>query len=313
VGTLQFFAARRDTQNLRRVAEYAIARHDPALTGRDDRCLQLLAAVVQRQAQLVARWLGTGFIHGVMNTDNMTLSGETIDYGPCAFMEAFDPMAVFSSIDTQGRYAFANQPGIAQWNLARLAEALLPLIDTDADQAVRLATQVLDGFEAQFDAQWLAVHRAKLGLADTGQPEADRALVNDDLQGLHRHGVDFTLGWRCLSDVLRGQPLALQLLWGEGVAELNAWTQRWRERLQTQGEPDAAVAQRMDTVNPLYIPRNHLVENALDAATEQGDLRPFEQLLSIITRPFDERAEDARAALPGTPEQTRGYRTFCGT
>ncbi len=313
VGSLQFFAARRDTHNMRRVAEYAIARHDPDLVGKEDRFLQLLDAVVQRQARLVAQWMGTGFIHGVMNTDNMTLSGETIDYGPCAFMEAFDPQTVFSSIDTHGRYAFGNQPSMAHWNLARLAEALLPLIDPNPDQAVLQATRVLDGFESHFNAHWLAVHRAKLGLEAATDDEADRTLVNDYLQGLHRHGVDFTLGFRRLADALRGEPLALQLLWGEGVIELNAWITRWRERLQAQGQPEAEVAQRMDAVNPLYIPRNHLVENALDAATEDGDLRAFEKLLAIVTRPFDERPEDARAALPGTREQTQGYRTFCGT
>ena len=313
VGTLQYFAARRNTHLLRRVAEHAIARHDPGLAGREDRCLALLDAVAGRQAQLVARWMGVGFIHGVMNTDNMTISGETIDYGPCAFMEAFDPQTVFSSIDTQGRYAFANQPGIAHWNLARLAEALLPLIDADAERAVGLATEVLDRFEPRFSAHWLAVHRAKLGLDDSGDDEGDRALVNDLLQGLHRHGVDFTLGWRRLSDVLRSEPSTLRALWGEGTSELDAWLARWRARLAAQGLPDAVVAQRMDAVNPLYIPRNHLVENALAAATEDGDLRAFEKLLGIVTRPFDERPADARAALPGTPEQTRGYRTFCGT
>ena len=314
VGTLQYFAARRDTHTLRRVADHAIARHDPALTEREDRYLALLDAVLERQARLIARWMAVGFIHGVMNTDNMTLSGETIDYGPCAFLEAYDPQTVFSSIDTQGRYAFGNQPGIAHWNLARLAEALLPLIDPQPERAVEQATAVLDRFGPRFDAHWLAVHRAKLGLGDADDDsDADRALINDYLQGLHRHGVDFTLGFRRLADVLRGEPVALQVQWGEGVAALNAWLVRWRERLQAQGQPEAVVAQRMDAVNPLYIPRNHLVENALDAATEHGDLRPFEHLLGIVTRPFDERPEDARATLPGTREQTQGYRTFCGT
>jgi uncharacterized protein YdiU (UPF0061 family) len=313
VGTLQFFAARRDTQTLRRVADHAIARHDPDLVGRDDRHLALLGAVLERQAQLIARWMAVGFIHGVMNTDNMTLSGETIDYGPCAFMEAFDPQTVFSSIDTQGRYAFGNQPGIAHWNLARLAEALLPLIDPDPDRAVAQATQVLDRFGPRFDSHWLALHRAKLGLDASGDDASDRALINDYLQGLQRHGVDFTLGFRRLADALRGEPLALQLQWGEGVAELNAWLARWRERLQAQGQAAADTARRMDAVNPLYIPRNHLVENALDAATDSGDRRPFEHLLGIITRPFDERPEDARATLPATRGQAQGYRTFCGT
>ncbi|MFM6986074.1 MAG: protein adenylyltransferase SelO [Hydrogenophaga sp.] len=314
VGTLQYGAARRDIALLRRTAEHAIARHDPHLAGREDRFLALLEAVCERQALLVARWLGVGFIHGVMNTDNMTLSGETIDYGPCAFMEAFDPQTVFSSIDTQGRYAFAHQPGMAHWNLARLAEALLPLIDPQPDRAVQLVTAVLDRFDALFSAQWLAVHRAKLGLDDRADADdADRALVNDYLQGLHRHGVDFTLGWRRLGDLLRGQPAALRALWGDGGAELDAWLPRWHSRLADQGLPDAQVAQRLDAANPLCIPRNHLVENALADASEHGDLRAFETLLAVVTRPFAERPEGDRMTLPGTPEQTRHYRTFCGT
>lgn len=321
VGTLQYFAARRDTPALRRVAEHVIARHDPALIGREDRFLALLDAVSQRQARLVARWMAVGFVHGVMNTDNMSLSGETIDYGPCAFLEAFDPQTVFSSIDTQGRYAFGNQPGVAHWNLARLAEALLPLINPEPERAVTQATEVLDRFGPCFDRHWLAEHRAKLGLARPGETAGaavgddttDRALINDYLQGLHQHGVDFTLGFRRLADLLRGQPLALQGLWGEGVAALNTWVARWRQRLQAQGVADGKTAQRMDAVNPLYIPRNHLVENALQAATENGDLRAFHELLSTVTRPYDERPEDAHAALPATREQSQGYRTFCGT
>ena len=314
VGTFQFFAARRDTERLRVLADHAISRHDPDLASRDDRYLALLDAVAARQAKLIALWMSVGFIHGVMNTDNMTISGETIDYGPCAFLEAYDPETVFSSIDTQGRYAFGNQPGIAQWNLTRLAEALLPLIDEDGDRAVIKATQVIEQFPDRFSQHWLNLHRAKLGLrADGADDEADHALSNDLLRLMHEHRIDFTLGFRRLSAVLRGQPDDLRALWGDDTAALGDWLSRWQARVQASGEPAAEVADRMDATNPVYIPRNHLVENALDAAVDHNDLRPFERLLAIVGDPYTERNEDALAALPGTPEQTRGYRTFCGT
>ena len=317
VGSFQFFAARRDTERLRVLADHAIERHDPALVGiaeQGDRYLALLDAVAARQAKLIALWMSVGFIHGVMNTDNMTISGETIDYGPCAFLEAYDPETVFSSIDSQGRYAFGNQPGIAQWNLTRLAEALLPLIDGDSDRAVEKATEVLERFPDRFSQHWLNLHRAKLGLrADGADDEADRVLANDLLHLMHGHRIDFTLGFRRLSAVLRGQPDDLRSLLGNDTAALGDWLGRWQARVQGPGEPAAEIADRMDATNPVYIPRNHLVENALDAAVDGNDLRPFEKLLAIVTDPFIERSADALAALPGTPEQTRGYRTFCGT
>lgn len=315
VGTFQFFAARRDTARLRQLADHVIARHDPDLADRRDRYLSLLQRVSERQASLVARWMGVGFIHGVMNTDNMTISGETIDYGPCAFMEAFDPATVFSSIDHHGRYAFGNQPGMAQWNLARLAEALLPLIDPDSDKAVALATEVLDAFPDHFEHHWLRRYGTKLGLAvETARADDDRALVNDYLRLLQQHQVDFTLGFRRLSGVLRGQPQSWQNLFVDAAAQdVQEWLLRWRQRLQTGGRPDEATATGMDAVNPIYIPRNHLVENALEAATESMDLRLFERLLAVVTNPFDERTADALCALPAPPELTRGYRTFCGT
>ena len=314
VGTFQFFAAQRDTDRVRQLADHAISRHDPSLSGRDDRHVAFYEAVVRRQAALVAQWMSVGFIHGVMNTDNMTVSGETIDYGPCAFMETYDPETVFSSIDTHGRYAFGNQPGIAQWNLARLAETLLPLFHADEERSVALATQALDGFAAHFSRHWLGLHRAKLGLTDeVADEETDRTLVNELLQLMHDHRVDFSLGVRRLSSVLRGTPDGWTDLWNGEHAATSHWLTRWRARLAAQGEALPVVADRMDTCNPLYLPRNHLVENALDAAVESGDLRPFEQLLAIVTDPYREREKDARAALPATPEQTAGYRTFCGT
>ncbi len=326
VGTFQFFAARGDIDSLRKLVEFVVNRHYPELADAQgaERALGLLRAVQSRQAKLIAEWMGVAFIHGVMNTDNMTLSGETIDYGPCAFMEAYDPQTVFSSIDHGGRYAYGNQPGIAQWNLTRLAETLLPLIDAeDSDRAVALATEVIEAFPAQFDDHWLDVHRRKLGLHKerdnraglASMAEQDRALVNDYLQLLQRHGVDFTLGFRRLSEVLRAQGTQWTNLFApEAAPELDSWSQRWLARLSAQDQAThSEVAQSMDAANPIYIPRNHLVENALDAATDSGNMALFERLLAIVTQPFTERETDALATLPGTPEQTQGFRTFCGT
>lgn len=345
VGTFQFLAARGDTARLQRLADHAMARHDPGLAQHPQRYLAWLEAVTERQAALVARWMGVGFIHGVMNTDNMALSGETIDYGPCAFMEAHHPDTVFSSIDHHGRYAYGNQPGIAQWNLARLAEALLPLIDPDNDTAVAQATAVVNGYADRYAAHWLTVLRAKLGLeapaarTEAADPatdpaesaalaEADRRLAQDYLDLLETHRVDHTLGFRGLSGLLRGQVQPLQALFGAATPALNAWAERWLARLAepaqalTEAPPAAppwppqeraALAERLDGRNPLCIPRNHLVEEALAAASDAQDMRPFERLLDAVTHPFDEGRAGTVYAQPGTPAQTAGYRTFCGT
>ncbi len=317
VGTFQYAATQGDSDTLERLLYYVIRRHDPELAEADPPALALLRAVMDRQASLVARWMGVGFIHGVMNTDNMTLSGETIDYGPCAFMEAHDPDTVFSSIDHQGRYAYGNQPGIAQWNLARLAEALLPLVHTDPDEAVALATAEINAYPALYERHWLAELRRKLGLTAQGADDAaDLALAHDYLQLLTRWRVDHTLGFRGLSEVLRrsgGTPPTLTALFGDGAAALHPWLDRWTARLGLQGEPMQAVTERMDAVNPVVIPRNHRVEEALEAASEAGDLQPFERLLAVIQRPFDAAWVGSAWTEPAPPEQTACYQTFCGT
>ena len=352
VGTFQYFAARGENERVRRLADYAIARHDPQLAGQDDRFHAFFAAVARRQAALVAQWMNVGFIHGVMNTDNMTISGETIDYGPCAFLEACDPAAVFSSIDHHGRYAFGNQPTIARWNLARLAEALLPLFDDDAQAAVGRAMEVIEAFPGWFAQALLAGQRVKLGLKalegasrepGSAQHEADAALADDWLALMQAHRVDFTLGWRRLADVAdrmdqtdagdaspsravgagaaaNGTPahahgLAAPLMplfgGGEPPAALTAWLDRWRvRRAQGAGRLPASA---MRQVSPWVIPRNHRVEEALAAATEAGDLGPFEALLEVVRQPFEERPEAAAYAQPAPPEVTACYRTFCGT
>ena len=321
VGTFQFFAARGDHARVRQLAEYTIARHDPDLVGAPGRFLDLLERVAERQAMLIAQWMNVGFIHGVMNTDNMTISGETIDYGPCAFVEAYDPKAVFSSIDSQGRYAFGNQPGIARWNLARLAESLLPLFDGDEDEAMSQAMGVIDAFPARYAHHLLRGQRAKLGLrcGEGADDLADAALADDWLALLHTGHVDFTLAWRHLADAAEGDEALLRSLFAEpGAAD--AWLARWRERsarddAASGGEGDTAAARAigMRRVNPWVIPRNHRVEEALTAASDGEDLGPFDRLLEALRHPYDESAENALYAEPAPADVTACYRTFCGT
>ncbi len=318
VGTFQFFAARGDLDRVRRLAEYTIARHDADLVGAPGRHLALLERVIERQARLVAQWMNVGFIHGVMNTDNMTLSGETIDYGPCAFVEAYDPKAVFSSIDTRGRYAFGNQPKVAQWNLARLAETLLPLISDDGEQAMADAARALDGFTLRYERHLRDGQRAKLGLLT--RTEDDDALADDWLSLMHAAQADHTLAWRHLADAATGDDAALQKLLAR-ASGADAWLVRWRERgaidderAGTSGSQAAVTrAGRMRRVNPIVIPRNHRVEEALSAASDDEDLVPFDRLLAALRDPYVETADNARYAEPAAAEITAGYRTYCGT
>ncbi|WP_205200912.1 protein adenylyltransferase SelO [Azonexus hydrophilus] len=309
VGTFEYVAVHHGPAAVHKLADYAIARHDPDLVGRADRYLALLDAVAGRQAELVARWLGVGFIHGVMNTDNMTISGETIDYGPCAFLESYHPRTVYSSIDSQGRYAYGRQASIAQWNLARLAETLLPLIDTDTDRAIAAATAVIEAFPERHAACWLNVMRAKLGIDDSGDTETDRALADDFLSLLQRGRHDFTNSFRALHDFADGRPQALARLFADDP-DAAAWQQRWQAR---QPQRDAALLATMKRANPWLIARNHQVENALEAAVDRNDLAPFEALLAALRAPFDERDTDRHYTEPAAPEITASYQTFCGT
>ncbi len=316
VGTFQYFAARRDQAMLRRLTEYAIARHDPELMGREDRYVEFFKAVVQRQAGLIAQWMSVGFIHGVMNTDNMTISGETIDYGPCAFMEAYNPDTVFSSIDHYGRYAYARQPDIAQWNLARLAESLLELIDPEPDRATKIVITILEDFPRQYAEHWLRLNRGKLGLDDASPPEDDLALIHQFLVLLQTCKVDYTQAMRYLADVAEGKlERFLGLFDPSGNLEVSPWLARWQTRLGPVSSKlsGAELAKRMRAKNPVYIPRNHQVEAALQAASDHGDLGPFERLLEVLRDPYTERPEYAEFALPAAPEQTARYQTFCGT
>lgn len=325
VGTFQYFAAHGTPEQVRRLADYAIARHYPALLGAEDRYLGFLRAVAERQAALVAQWMHVGFIHGVMNTDNMGIPGESIDFGPCAFMEAYDPGAVFSSIDEGGRYAYGEQPRIARWNLARLAETLLPMIDANEGHAIALATEVIDGFVARYQHHWLSGLRAKLGLH--GQVPhgdgVDTALGESWLDLLHAQRVDYTLAWRRLADAAAGNEAPLRALFA-GQPGLERWLGRWRERCaaedaaadaatREEGSPAVARAAALRRVNPWLIPRNHRVEEALAAASDEGDLAPFEQLLNALRRPYDEDPALAGYADPAPGEFMAAFRTFCGT
>jgi len=322
VGTFEFFASRDDVESLRKLAEYTIARHDHAMVTAPKPVLALLRAVAERQSALVAQWMNVGFIHGVMNTDNMTISGETIDYGPCAFMEAYDPAAVFSSIDHQGRYAFGNQPDVACWNLARLAETLLPLLSDDPEQAMGMATEVIDGFPAQYRRHLLRGRRAKLGLrrSETDDDSADAALADDWLNLLHVERVDFTLAWRRLADAAAGDEAPLRALFA-GAQAPDAWLTRWHARCVSEDRnavQDSAMAgieraRAMRSVNPGVIPRNHRVEEALAAASDEGDLAPFERLLDALRQPYDEAGDLTPYAAPAPAAVTACYRTFCGT
>ncbi|MFO0146094.1 MAG: protein adenylyltransferase SelO [Betaproteobacteria bacterium] len=324
VGTFEYFAARGELDKLRRLADYALARHDPALAPSPSRYLDLLRAVALRQARLIAQWMSVGFIHGVMNTDNMTLSGETIDYGPCAFLEAYDPATVFSSIDRQGRYAFGNQPAIARWNLTRLAEALLPLMHEDPDAAVPLAVEVLEAFADDYERAALAGLRRKLGLrasAGAGISDAeDTQLAADWLALLHAQRVDFTLAWRHLAATAEGADAPLLALFTDAAA-LADWRARWRRRCAADdavaGVASAVAGQEraraMRGVNPRIIPRNHQVEAALAAASERGDLVPFNALLTALVQPYSDDPALAPYAEPAPAEVTACYKTFCGT
>lgn len=312
VGTFQFFAARQRFDLVRDLADYVIERHDPELADDPSRYLALLQAVAERQAELLAKWMLVGFIHGVMNTDNMTISGETIDYGPCAFMESYHPQTVFSSIDSGGRYAYENQPTIACWNLARFAETLLPLMDDDSERAVEVASEVIHDFVPRYEASWFAGARRKLGLASNAREQDEQAelqLLQDWLQLLERHDVDFTLAWRRLADAATGETAPLEALFP--TAEVVApWLSRWRSHLP---DPASEVANSMRKVNPIYIPRNHLVEEAINGASEHGDLELFEKLLAAVCEPYEEQPEFDRYAQPAPREFTSCYKTFCGT
>jgi uncharacterized protein YdiU (UPF0061 family) len=309
VGTFQFFAARGEQAKVKRLADYVIDRHYPELKEQANPYLRLLERVCDKQAALVAGWMHVGFIHGVMNTDNMAISGETIDYGPCAFMDHYDPATVFSSIDTHGRYAYANQPKIAQWNLARFAETLLSLLDADRNRAVARASEVVKNFPQRHEHHWLNGMRAKLGLLT--EEKADLNLATGFLTAMEGHKVDYTLAFRYLANAALGDEEPLRALLSDPSA-YDLWSRHWRARFAREATAPLERAQAMRRANPAFIPRNFRVEEALSAAVEREDYAPFDALLNILARPFDDQPEFAAFAEPAPDGQGR-YRTFCGT
>jgi len=311
VGTFQYFAARDDIGAVRQLADYVIERHYPQAKDEAQPYLALLHAVTDRQASLIASWMHVGFIHGVMNTDNMAVSGETIDFGPCAFMDAYDPAAVFSSIDRQGRYAFGNQPHAAVWNLARFAETLLPIIDSSADRAVELAGEVIAGFSLRFADASLAGLRRKLGLSM--REDGDAALADDLLDAMHRNHADFTLAFRGLCDAAESEER------DAGVRSVFAnprhydeWASRWRARLAREPLEPRARAEAMRQVNPALIPRNHRIEQVINAAVENQDFGPFAELSTALSQPYRPAQGFESYAAPPDPSE-RVLQTFCGT
>ncbi len=310
VGTFQFFAAEGNTEAVRTLADHVIDRHFPEAHSAKAPYLAMLSLISERQAKLVARWLSIGFIHGVMNTDNMAVSGETIDFGPCAFLDEYDPRKVFSSIDQRGRYAYSNQPGIAQWNIARLAECLLSLIDADEEKAVEAANGVLKEFGDIFQAEWLSLFGQKLGLSgDTS--EGDRALISDLLELMHKGEADFTLIFRALGKLAGGADAAPFTALFASREGLDDWLSRWRSRLAESSRQPAEIQTAMEAINPVLIARNHRIEEAIAAAV-YGDYSFFHRLVDALATPYVDDPETAYLRVPPTPEE-RVTRTFCGT
>jgi protein adenylyltransferase len=311
VGTFQYFAARADAEAVRRLADYVIERHYPEAKAAANPYLELLRSVMRRQARLVAAWMSVGFIHGVMNTDNMAVSGETIDFGPCAFMDAYDPATVFSSIDHQGRYAYANQPAAAQWNLARFAETLLTCIDPQIDGAIELATAVIGDFSREFDEHWLAGMRRKLGLFT--EEDGDLALIRGLLDTMQRGAADFTRTFRrlCAAAESVAGDAAMDGMFAD-PAGFRQWSSVWRTRLAREPQPGSEHAAFMRLVNPAVIPRNHRIEEAIVAAVERGDYTPFGTLTAVLSRPYEDSEAGAAYSAAPLPEE-RVLQTFCGT
>ncbi|OCA92104.1 protein adenylyltransferase SelO [Pseudobacillus wudalianchiensis] len=304
VGTFQYVANWGKVEDLRTLADYALKRHFSNIEADGNQYLSLLQEVIKRQAELIAKWQLVGFIHGVMNTDNMAISGETIDYGPCAFMDTYDPATVFSSIDVQGRYAYGNQPYIGGWNLARFAETLLPLLNEDEEKAVELAQEEMESYTKLYQSNWLAGMRAKLGLFN--EEAEDEALIKDLLSIMQENKADYTNTFRALTLGTTEDISAC------GTSKFGEWNKRWQARLDRQQESKDSSKQLMQKSNPAVIPRNHRVEEALEAAVEQGDYSVMEKLLTVLSNPYAYSPEQNDYTAPPAPSN-RPYRTFCGT
>jgi uncharacterized protein YdiU (UPF0061 family) len=312
VGTFEFFGNQGDADAVRTLADYVIDRLYPDVKDAAEPYRALLDAVIARQAKLIARWLGVGFIHGVMNTDNTSIAGETIDYGPCAFMDTFHPAMVYSSIDRMGRYAYGNQPGIVQWNLAQFAQALIPIMGNDQEAALKSAQEAIDGFPALFKAAYLETLRAKIGL--TGTRDEDGKLAQDLLKRMADNGADFTLVFRKLCDCKAAHASAdepVRALFHTPSA-FDEWAIAWRARLADETRSDADRAAAMESVNPAFIPRNHRVEAVIQAAQTRGDFAPLDELNAVLAKPYEDQPEHADYMNPPKPDEVV-QQTFCGT
>ncbi|OUX09749.1 MAG: hypothetical protein CBE02_01060 [Gammaproteobacteria bacterium TMED242] len=309
IGTFEFASKLQDKNAIKKLADYSINRHFPETADVENPYLAFFAAVCNEQASLVAKWMSIGFVHGVMNTDNMTISGETIDYGPCAFMDIYNPSTVFSSIDVNGRYAYGNQPGILTWNLTRLAEALLPLINENKDESIRLLTEVLQLIKPVYTNYWLNIMRSKIGLSKEEQNDIE--LIISFLEIMEEEKVDFTIAFRLLAKSLVGDSKSIKKLFNNS-RRLDGWMMVWHERLSQEGIDDEKIAFSMNKINPVYIPRNHKVEEALKAAVSDNNLEPFTILYSILQSPYDE-VNGLESFTRPPSESDIPYRTFCGT
>ena len=309
VGTFQYASTTGDLEKIRALSDYSINRHYKNIFQKKEKYIEFFEAVCESQLNLISKWMGIGFIHGVMNTDNMTISGETIDYGPCAFMDRYDPNTFFSSIDTQGRYAYSNQPLILSWNLARFAETLIPLIDKNEQNSINILTQKLSLIQNRYEKAWLKVMSEKIGI--TMIQDGDLELINDLLDIMKNGKADFTLVFRYLADFIIGKENLLISLF-ENPKKINEWIINWKNRIEKEGKFDKSLCTKMKKINPLYIPRNHLVEYALDEALSKKNYKPFYNLLSFVTNPYDEISNSEEYTLPA-PITNKPYKTFCGT
>ena len=313
IGTFQFFAARGMDDEVKQLADYSIKRHYPEIQGIDshtEKYLAFLRKVCERQAKTIAQWMSVGFIHGVMNTDNMLISGETIDYGPCAFLDAYNPNAVFSSIDHGGRYAYKNQPAIAQWNLTRFAECLIPLISSDAETAIEQAKSVLSEFEENYQKELLMLFSKKIGISSNNKNAPD--LIQSWLYMLEAQKIDFTNAFRGLSSAAEGSSTELDKLFDD-FSELDLWLKQWRSALNDENKTEKEIADQLKQTNPWIIPRNHLVEAALEEAEEEKKYDKFELLLPLLEKPFDEQTGNETLTQPASAAFNQSFKTFCGT
>ena len=309
IGTFQYASNTGDIEKIRVLSDYSINRHYKKLLQKKEKYIEFFESVCESQIDLISKWMGIGFIHGVMNTDNMTISGETIDYGPCAFMDRYDPNTFFSSIDTQGRYAYSNQPLILSWNLARFAETLIPLIDKNEQNAIEILTQKISLIQNKYERAWLKVMSEKIGIINIKDGDLD--LINNLLDIMKNAKADFTLVFRYLADFVIGKENLLINLFDDSK-KINEWIINWKNRIEKEGKFDKLLCKKMKKINPLYIPRNHLVEYALDEALSGDNYEPFNTLLNYVTNPFDEVPNSKKYTMPA-PITNKPYKTFCGT